>query len=72
MRDRLFSVFAPGAYARMKSAMTDGAAVSKPTTSIMPASSGSAMLKPFDTMPTTASLAAMPVSRRYFASAWTG
>ena len=57
MRDRLF-------YARMKSAMTVGAAVSKPTTSIMPASSGSAMLNPLDTMPTTISLAAMPVSRR--------
>jgi hypothetical protein len=40
--------------------MTAGAALSKPTTSSMPASWGSAIEKPLDTMPTTTSLAAMP------------
>jgi len=49
---------------RAKSAMTAGAALSKPTTSSMPASWGSAIEKPLDTMPTTTSLAAMPDSRR--------
>ena len=53
-------------------AITAGAAVSNPTTSSIPASSGSAMLNPFDTRPTTTSLAAMPVRSRYRRSACTG
>ena len=48
-------------YCRAKSLINCGVAVSKPTTSNMPASCGSAMLKPFDTIPTTISLAGMPV-----------
>jgi len=56
----------------MKSAITVGAAASMPTTSIIPASSGSAMENSFDTMPTTTSLAAMPVFWRYVRSACTG
>src|SRR3954470_23112389 len=48
------------AYARAKSAITGGVDVSKPTTSIMPASSGSATLNPVDVIPTTTSLAGMP------------
>ena len=52
--------------------MIDGVAVSKPTTSSMPASFGSAMLNPFDTMPITTSFAPMPVFWRYARSAWTG
>ncbi len=51
-------------YPRAKSLITFGAAVSKPTTSSMPASSGSAMVKPFDTIPTTISLAAIPMVSR--------
>jgi hypothetical protein len=58
--------------ARAKSAMTAGEPVSKPTTSSMPPSSGSAMLKPFDSIPTTTSLAGMPVFSRYSRSAWAG
>jgi hypothetical protein len=58
--------------ARAKSAMTAGEPVSKPTTSSMPASFGSAMLKPFDSSPTTTSLAGMPVFSRYSRSAWAG
>ena len=46
-----------------KSAISCGVAVSKPTTSSMPASSGSAMEKPLDTMPTTISRAGCPSSR---------
>lgn len=52
-------------YARAKSAMTGGVDVSKPTTSSMPASFGSAMLNPFDVIPTTTSLAGMPRASRY-------
>jgi len=43
-----------------KSAINAGAAESKPTTSSMPPSLGSAMLNPFDVMATTISLAGMP------------
>ena len=39
-------------------------AVSKPTTSIMPPSFGSAMEKPLDTIPTTISLAPIPICCR--------
>lgn len=46
--------------ARAKSLMTAGVAVSKPTTSSMPASFGSAMLNPFEVIPTTTTFAAMP------------
>ena len=46
------------------SAIACGVAVSKPTTSSMPASLGSAMLNPFDAIPTTISLAAMPMRSR--------
>ena len=42
-----------------KSAISAGAAESKPTTSIMPASSGSAMVNPLETIATTTSLAGM-------------
>ena len=48
-----------------KSAMICGTAVSNPTTSNIPPSFGSAMLKPFETMPTTISLAGIPVRSRY-------
>ena len=48
-----------------KSAMIDGVVVSKPTTSSMPASFGSAMLNPFDVMPITTSLASMLIFWRY-------
>src|SRR5207244_1313354 len=48
-----------------KSAMICGTAVSNPTTSNIPPSFGSAMLKPFETMPTTISLAGIPVHSRY-------
>ena len=50
---------------RAKSAITAGAAVSKPTTSSMPASPGSAMENPLETIPTTMSLAGMPIRSRY-------
>ena len=49
---------------RAKSAITPGAAASKPTTSSIPASPGSAIEKPLEIIPTTASLAGIPVSRR--------
>ena len=45
--------------------MTSGAEASNPTTSSMPASSGSAMLKPLETSPTTISLAGRPLCSRY-------
>jgi len=45
--------------------MTGGVAGSKPTTSSIPASSGSAMLNPFDVIPTTTSLAGIPRASRY-------
>ena len=52
--------------------MTSGAEASNPTTSSMPASSGSAMVKPLETSPTTISFAGMPLCSRYARSAWTG
>ena len=45
---------------RAKSEISCGVAVSKPTTSSIPGSSGSAIEKPFETMPTTTSRASMP------------
>ena len=45
---------------RAKSEMSCGVAVSKPTTSSIPGSFGSAIEKPFATMPTTTSRASMP------------
>ena len=47
-----------------KSDISCGTAVSKPTTSSMPASSGSAMLKPLLVIPTTIILAGMPILSR--------
>src|SRR5262245_30099055 len=52
-----------------KSAMRVGAAVSKPTTSSMPASFGSAMVKLLATMPATTSFASGFSARRYSPSA---
>jgi hypothetical protein len=49
---------------RAKSAITAGAAASKPTTSSVPASFGSAMVNSVAVRPTTTSLAAMPVCSR--------
>src|SRR5436190_11400674 len=49
---------------RAKSETSCGVAVSKPTTSSMPGSFGSAMEKPFETMPTTTRRASMPDARR--------
>jgi hypothetical protein len=43
-----------------KSEMSCGVAVSKPTTSSIPGSFGSAIEKPFETIPTTTSRASMP------------
>jgi len=48
-------------YTLEKSAMMLGAAVSKPTTSSIPASFGSAIVNSDDTMPTTTSFAPMPI-----------
>src|SRR5262249_47446397 len=45
---------------RAKSEISCGVAVSKPTTSSIPGSAGSAIEKPFETMPTTTSRAPMP------------
>ncbi len=52
--------------------MISGAAVSKPTMPSIPASLGSAIVKPFDTMPITMSLASMPMAERYCCSAANG
>ena len=49
---------------RAKSEISCGVAVSKPTTSSIPGSAGSAIEKPFETMPTTTSRASMPDARR--------
>jgi hypothetical protein len=49
------------AYVLAKSAMTAGAAESKPTTSIVPPSFGSASVNPFEDIPTTISLAGIPI-----------
>jgi hypothetical protein len=54
---------------RAKSEMSCGVAVSKPTTSSIPGSFGSAIEKPFETMPTTTSRASMPDAWRYSRSA---
>jgi hypothetical protein len=62
---RAFATSRAEVYARAKSAMTGGVAGSKPTTSSIPASSGSAMLNPFDVIPTTTSLAGIPRASRY-------
>ena len=50
---------------RMKSAMTAGAVASKPTTSNMPRSFGSARVKPLEVMPTTTAFASPTNSLRY-------
>ena len=58
---------APGAAGqrpRANPVMRPGTAASKPTTSSMPASSGSAMEKPVDVMATTMSRASMPLRSR--------
>ena len=56
---------APGQSApRANSEISCGVAVSKPTTSSMPGSFGSAIEKPFETMPTTTRRASMPDARR--------
>ncbi len=52
---------APLALVVAKSAMTAGVAVSKPTTSSMPASFGSAIVNPFDVMAITTSFAPIPI-----------
>jgi hypothetical protein len=49
---------------RAKSEISCAVAVSKPTTSSIPGSAGSAIEKPFETMPTTTSRASMPDARR--------
>ena len=49
---------------RAKSEMSCGVAVSKPTTSSIPGSFGSAIEKPFETRPTTTSRASMPDASR--------
>src|SRR5262245_31427193 len=59
-------------YARAKSAMTGGVDVSKPTTSSMPASFGSASLNPVDVIPTTISLVGIPRASRYARRACAG
>ena len=55
-----------------KSVMIDGVAVSKPTTSSIPASFGSAIVNPLDTMPITTSFAPIPMIWRYAARACDG
>jgi len=50
---------------RTKSAITAGADVSKPTTSSMPRSFGSARVKPLEVMPTTTAFASPTNSLRY-------
>ena len=54
---------------RAKSEMSCGVTVSKPTTSSIPGSCGAAIVKPFETMPTTTSRASIPEARRYSSSA---
>src|SRR6478752_3460002 len=49
---------------RAKSEMSCGVAVSKPTTSSISGSAGSAIEKPFETMPTTTSRASIPEAWR--------
>lgn len=55
-----------------KSEIKFGVAVSIPTMSNIPVSVGSAIVNPFETMPTTTSLASMPIASRYRRNAWTG
>ena len=62
-----FTIIPHFLYVAPKSAITCGTAASNPTTSSMPASFGSAMLNPFDAIPTTTSLAGIPVRSRYCA-----
>ena len=50
----------------------DGTAVSKPTTSSMPASSGSAMVKPLEVIRPRSAWPRMPICSRYCCSACTG
>ena len=52
--------------------ISSGTAESKPTTSIIPASSGSAMVNSLLTIPTTTSFAGMPDLRRYCRRVSTG
>ena len=59
---RMFPPYpSPWPYLLKKSVMICGVAVSKPTTSIMPLSLGSAIVTLVETMPTTADFAAIPV-----------
>jgi len=50
---------------RTKSAITAGTVASKPTTSNMPRSFGSASVKPLEVMPTTTAFASDTYSSRY-------
>ena len=52
--------------------MTSGTDVSNPTTSSIPASDGSAIVKPLATHATTTSRAGRPVVSRYWRRAWHG
>src|SRR6185503_14260072 len=61
-----------GDYHPTNSAMICGTVVSNPVTSIIPASFGSAMLNPLLTMPTTISLAPIPIALRYSTRACDG
>lgn len=60
----LFCTHYCGDRGRPKSLITVGVAVSNPTTSSIPASFGSAIVKPFDTIPTTTSFAGIPIRCR--------
>jgi hypothetical protein len=57
---------------RMNWLMTWGVVVDIPTTSSIPGSFGSAMLKPLLVIPTTTSRAGIPVRSRYWTRAWEG
>lgn len=59
-------------YFRQKSAIRAGVAESNPTTSSIPASLGSAIVNPLETIPTTTSLAGISIFFRYSLSACTG
>src|SRR6185295_701575 len=70
---RFLGVLEPfGPQDRTKSAMTAGAVVSKPTTSSMPRSFGSAIVKPLEVMPTTTAFASPTNSLRYWRRACAG
>src|SRR3990167_666146 len=60
----LLSSYKSDSYSLEKSLMSCGTAVSNPTTSMLPASFGSAILNSLATIPTTISLAPIPVSLR--------